>query len=630
MRFIQKLFFVGTIYLFVSHPAFASAEDSLTINTHLPTIVRYVHAGINDDVALKWNALDTGLIKLSQVNPAVRGHYNSLGNLGSALNPQIFKSDQEILTVTGIRSYEPYKWTPDSLRFYRSNKRFSQLDYHNSTFKEQEIRVIHSQNILKNWSAGIDFHRLGVKDFTRNGDTYQNQLALYTWYESPNKRYNLFLSAIWNTFKNQINGGLRSDSIFDLGNITNLGLKGLSIALSDAKHQYRNHNFSLQNRYNLLNLPDSGSSRKRVLGSFQFIQTTNFESGSYAYSDAVSDSTFYTHFYNSTITYDSLHYYDLRNSGGFLLPQSDSSSSVYFRNFTTVIEAEHQWFEYSQRDEFHRSNYSLKGRLFSPIRDSSFSFLGAANFVFAGENRGMYNIEARAATPQYKPGGLYISAVANRREADFMYQNYYSNHFIWNNNFNAIHSQTLKIGLTNKPHHFQLEFALQTIQNYVYVGSDARPLQSDASIKITQVKLIKNFSFRIWHLDNEMYFQNGSKDNVVYVPAYCGSHALYLENDFFKKAMRAQIGFQLHYNSGYYADSFMPATSLFYTQNNRKTGDYPMIDFFIHMKIKTARVFLKIENLTDGILSDSYFLTPHYPQPGRLLQFGLSWRFFDM
>ncbi len=627
---MQKLFSLGIIFLFNSISGYGVAEDSLTISTPIPTVVRFVHSGINDDVALKSNTLDSGLISLSQVNPAVRGHYNSLGNLGSALNPQVFKSDQEILTVAGIRAYEPYKWTPDSLRFYRSNKRFSQLDYHNSTFKEQEIRVIHSQNILKNWSAGLDFHRLGVKDFTRNGDTYQNQLALYTWYESPNKRYNLFLSAIWNVFKNQVNGGLKSDSLFDLGNITNLGLKGLSINLSDAKHHYRNHNFSLQNRYNLLNLPDSGSSRKRVLGSFQFIQSTNFESGSYAYSDAVSDSIFYSHFYNSSSTYDSLHYYDLRNSGGFLLPQSDSSSSFYFRNFTTVIEAEHQWFEYSQRDDFHRSNYSLKGRLFSPVRDSSFGFLGAANFVFAGENRGMYTIEARAATPQYKPGSLYISANANRREADFMYQNYYSNHFIWTNDFNAIHSQSLKIGLTNKAYHFQLEFALQSIQNYVYVGSDARPAQFDDPIEITQVKIIKNFSIRKWHLDNEMYFQNGSQDNVLYLPAYCGSHALYLENDFFKKAMRAQVGFNLHYNSGYYANAFMPATALFYNQNERKTGDYPMIDFFIHMKIKTARIFLKVENLSDGIFANRYFLTPHYPQAGRLLQFGLSWRFFDM
>jgi len=62
----------------------------------------------------------------------------------------------------------------------------------------------------------------------------------------------------------------------------------------------------------------------------------------------------------------------------------------------------------------------------------------------------------------------------------------------------------------------------------------------------------------------------------------------------------------------------------------RKTGDYPMIDFFIHMKIKTARIFLKVENLSDGIFANRYFLTPHYPQAGRLLQFGLSWRFFDM
>lgn len=620
----------GIIYLINPLISNAVAEDSLTVSSHIPTHVRYVYSGINEDVVLKWNKLDSSLINLSRVNPAIRNHYNSLGNLGSALSPQLFKIDREIFPLVGLRSYQPYVWKPDSLRFYRSNKRFSQVDYHNSTFKEQEIRVIHSQNILKNWSAGIDFHRLGVKDFTRNSDTYQNQLALYSWYESPNKRYNLFLSSIWNAFKNQVNGGLKSDSLFDLGNITNLGLKGLSIQLSDAKHQVRSRILSLQNRYNLLNLPDSGDTRKRTIGSFQLIQSSNFESGSYAYSDAVSDSTFYSQFYNGTSTYDSLHYYSLINSGGFLLPQSDSSSSFYFRNFTSTIEVEHQWFEYKQRDTFSRSNYGLKAKLFSPVRDTSFNFKASANLIFAGENKGSYNIEGHAATPQYKAGGLYISAAANNREADFMYQNYYSNHFLWKNDVKKIQSQNILVGFSNKPYHFQLEFILHTIQNFVYIGSDAKPSQFNAPLEISQIRIIKNFLVRNWHFDNEFYFQNGSKENVIYLPSYCGSHALYLEKDLFKRAMRAQIGFQLNYNSAYYAESFMPATALFYNQSIRKTGDYPLVDFFIHMKIKTARIFLKIENLGDGLLGDSYFLTPHYPQAGRILQFGLNWRFFDM
>jgi hypothetical protein len=608
----------------------AAMEDSVSLSQPIATVVRYVHSGIKLDGSTRWHNLDSGLTELSNIDLSVRDHYNSLGVIGSALNPQLFLPYHEIRPMIGIRSYMPYMWSPDSLRYFRSNKRVSQIDYHNGSFKEQEIRVLHSQNILKNWSAGIDFHRFGVRDFTRNSDTYHNQVALFSWYESPNKRYNMFISAIWNTFKNQVNGGLKNDSLYESGAITNLGLKGLNIELADAKHQFRNHEFSLSNSYDFIRIPDSTVSNKRKINSFQFVHSINFESGSYAYSDGVSDSSFYEHFYSGISTYDSLHYYDFKNSAGFFLPRSDSSSAFFFRHFSTLVQAEYQWFEYRQRDVLYQDNYILKGSLFSPVNDTSFSLRSSAEFIFAGTAIGKYKFDAHVASPLFKIGSLFAGISVLRREADQLLQNYYSNHFIWNNSFHDIHSQSIHAGLKNKRYKFQLEVLLHRLENYVYAGSDATPSQYGAALEITQFRIIKNFKFRDWHLDNEAYFQNSGDEEVLRIPSYCGKHSLYLEKVLFNKALKAQFGFIAHYNSAYYADRFMPATSLFYLQNQRKTGAYALIDFFVHLKIKSARIFLKIENIGDGLVADRYYLSPEYPQPGRTIKFGLSWRFFDM
>ena len=94
--------------------------------------------------------------------------------------------------------------------------------------------------------------------------------------------------------------------------------------------------------------------------------------------------------------------------------------------------------------------------------------------------------------------------------------------------------------------------------------------------------------------------------------------------------MQARIGLSCRFNTLYYADAYMPATGQFYFQNTKEIGNYPVLDFFVSAKIKTARLFFKIEHLNDGLLAqrDAYEL-PHYPLPGRAFQFGISWRFFD-
>src|SRR5205085_4689620 len=111
----------------------------------------------------------------------------------------------------------------DSTKYFHTNKRFTELDYHQGNFKEQRIAIFHSQNIKQNWNAGFDFERQSVKDYMKFSNTFRSKFELYTWYFTPNKRYNLFANAMWNSVKNGVNGGTTNDSLFDNGNITNLG-----------------------------------------------------------------------------------------------------------------------------------------------------------------------------------------------------------------------------------------------------------------------------------------------------------------------------------------------------------------------------------------------------------------------
>ena len=75
--------------------------------------------------------------------------------------------------------------------------------------------------------------------------------------------------------------------------------------------------------------------------------------------------------------------------------------------------------------------------------------------------------------------------------------------------------------------------------------------------------------------------------------------------------------------------AYMPATSLFYNQNIRKTGGYPIADIYLSAKLKRVRFNLKINHANDAIFPRNNFLVLHYPLPDRYFTFGLAWSFYD-
>jgi hypothetical protein len=126
-----------------------------------------------------------------------------------------------------------------------------------------------------------------------------------------------------------------------------------------------------------------------------------------------------------------------------------------------------------------------------------------------------------------------------------------------------------------------------------------------------------------------MVFQETNREEVLHLPAWFTDQSLYLEKTYFKSALLLALGISANFNSAYYADAFMPSTALFYLQKEKKTGGYVRFDIFANAKIKTARLFLRMENALDNLVERSYYLVPHYPMPGRVLKFGVVWWFLD-
>lgn len=238
-------------------------------------------------------------------------------------------------------------------------------------------------------------------------------------------------------------------------------------------------------------------------------------------------------------------------------------------------------------------------------------------------------------------------ALHERYCPDYFEEHYFGNRLSWDNDFdNKIKTEiegtigtpelylygkndssflsklAPKIGLTVTVNETDLS-------NYVYWSNDATPKQSNDNISITNVTLGEQLKIWYLHWDNEITYQYTNADeNVLDLPTWSiFSNAYFLSKPLFK-VLTLQIGADIRYNSKYYAPAYMPATGMFYNQNEVQIGDYPYWEAYINMHLKSFRLFVEYNHINNLWTSNhNYLATPGYALDQNYFKFGISVNF---
>ena len=167
--------------------------------------------------------------------------------------------------------------------------------------------------------------------------------------------------------------------------------------------------------------------------------------------------------------------------------------------------------------------------------------------------------------------------------------------------------------------------ALQ-LEDYLYVGYDQKPAQLSGSVNGVQAELSKEFRFRKWGFGNIVRFQSFDATDQLRVPELLLQHALFSKMHSSTKRWccvpESMPGISAN-GTGRLLSFHLPLLS----SKTSTTGGYLRTDLFLNLKIKTAGIFLRFTNLTDGLGAKAYELVPGYPQPGRVFHFGVRWMF---
>jgi len=550
--------------------------------------------------------------------------------------------------------YYPLIWTPDKALFMNTQVPFTELVWSFAgprETSEQTFRVRHSQNINRFLNFGLIYdiiYSLGQYNYQRAED------KAFTFYSSyTGIKYKMYFSAGINNLISYDNGGitdkdeLKKDKTQDNFNTrdvpVNLG------ALDKASSLMKNRNLLLVQRYtlgaNAAEKPDSTIKDRSGLaglsGTFSHIFT--IESTKRTYSDSYPLSGFYdTVFINNSLTFDSLYARSIKNTIRFDFTTDETrkftlGGGVGLRNeilrYSQIIPTHDSTL--ADTSVWNKNNNVLVGRLYNNIGDK-FRWMATGELFISGYRAGDFNINGEISKSfDWKIGRaawLITGGIANRQPS-FWFEQWGSNHFEWQNNFNKELRIDLGSTFTYPARMTKIRFNYAIIDNYTDFDDKALPAQHTGGFSV--VSLAVNKELRLWkfHLASDVIVQKSSNTNVLDLPLITTRSAGYFEHLFrFESTggrLNMQLGVDLTYHTLYHPYSYMPATGRFFRQDKVTTGNYPFMNAFVNLKVKRTRIFIMFDHVNEGFMGYDYEMIPFYPMNTRMFRYGIAWTFYD-
>jgi hypothetical protein len=643
---VKKAYLFLSVLLFIARGFALGADTTYVDRNHLYQSITYFKDADYFSGNLFKDTIENSLHFFHQYNPALTAAapYKYLGNLGSAYQNMLYQNDYKTGILTGFFDYNLYQSDINSIRYFSARKRYSDLRYVLGAHLEQRLNLTHSQNINPFWNVALHFQRISSDGAYTNLFSEYGNVDVSLNGRSKNKRYLILSNFIYNRTDLGQNGGLVHDPAFE--NATNTDGLLYPIQLQDGRTHNKSKGLYVKQQYNFgyfneKKINDS-TSVKEFQSSWGIMHSVLFEDKSYGYKEATSSTFYPANYYIQNQTNDSTFSRKIENQFGFYTNDHHKRNPETLRKVNAYIIGQHQLVLIKQRTGDNLNDLPLLDTTLSSTLIKAAAF-NSANAIFNWNLSGSYASNGINKTDYLVKGFLNIkpkenalaffrlSATNQKQSPAFIFNKFYSNHFIWNNHFNQAALSDVSFSYQHPKYHFDITAGASFIKNYLYFGLDSLPKQQFHTFSINTFTLHKDFTMGPFIASNKLIYQHVQRagTNVINLPAFIGLHSFYYQNNLFSGALPIQLGFDLRYNSKYFSDGFMPATGRFFVQNKQRTGEQFYIDVFVNFQIKTARMFIKVENVNAPSSGYSSNMAPTYPIPGRTYKFGISWQFYD-
>jgi len=629
-------FILALLLSIATFNAFSAKQDTLKTKKD-STLVTFVTNKLEKFGNLNLRTYDTAITAFQDYDPQYKQtrFRASLGNIGSTyLNlvpyPFLHPSGFDY----GNHNLDDYLLLNDSVRYYRILKTFTELQYEQGAKKETFFHAMFSRNIYRSFNLGFELRVMNAPGAYLRQKTNHINFVLTGQYFSKDKRYGIIANFLLNILKNNENGGIKVDSIFEQNLETNRQI--FSTWLDQATTRVHEDGFYVKQYFNISrhqkNQKDTAYLKKkhfefgRIVYSFQYNrQVQNYMDNN------LKDGFYQNYFLDSTFTYDSITVKRIVNELEWTNPSFLPGNKL--RVLQLEAHFKHQYIEV--RDHLIRYNFiqyiPSAEVAFHPF--SSLLLRGYGDYVFGDYNGGDMSLRVNLSQTLGKPDGKNAGTISLKgnysfQKAAWFFEHYSGNNFRWDT---ALQRQSLVTGSFEYSFHQKITagISLSRINHYVYLDTAARPAQFNKELGYFYAYLNTNADIWRFKFVGQFAYQTVQGTNVLRLPAFLGNLAIYFTQSLFHGAAILQPGLNFNYNTAYFADSYMPATRSFYLQDKIEIGNYLYMNFFINVKIQRARFFVMYSNFDSFFMGRKYFTVPHYPMQDGAFHFGIAWSFHD-
>lgn len=536
--------------------------------------------------------------------PLARG-----GNLGLPIQSYLL-SYQDWDITHHIGGYQPYLMKKDSMIYYKASRPFTQLRYTNGSEEEQIFQVLHTQNLGEGLNISFEYQRITSKGY------YARQLTNHTQFNST---YNLksrsgkFRSRgyfLINNMEAQENGGV---VVIDDDNDAIV----LDVNLRVSQNRSRTQSVGTKNEYDIW----SSDSSNRSLGiSHEISWSKSYRN----YKDDFSSfsNTFYpVSSFDTTIFTDSSFTQSLVNT--FMLNGFNSQLNLGFRN------EQYNYFQNFLLEEDFSSNYVLFN-----INGEVFGIKINTNFEkgLSGFHKEELDWRTTFQFKEWKGIKNSVTIHETKKRADYFVENQRLNHTSFSTSLSTSNTSSITLNTKVDKWNLRIRVGYEELENFIYLDSSITPQQHEEVISNPFIELNKRFHFfKHWNTNHRFRFQGGSEKEVVPLPKFTSYQSVYYENRLFKESFTIQLGADVYFIGNYRGYGYSPDLAQFYlNKESEELGNVVQVDLFMNMLInKSARLFVKMENINSSSFSEETNRIQNYPIPGRTLKVGLSWRMIN-
>ena len=533
----------------------------------------------------------------------------------------------------------------EDINYYNVPTPLTDLYYKTVLEQGQQLDAFLTVNTSPNLNFSIAYKGVRSLGDYRNELTSTKAFRGTLSYQLPNKRYVANLHFVDQSFENEENGGLSTQSEIDFtSGDTDFDRRSvLSNNLSNAENLLEGKRFYIDHEYRIIKKDTLQKNQLSIAHTFNSsVKEFTFEQtnstidifGASQRTGAFRDKNELNYLENSIgLRYENPYV----GSVDFMV-----KNSFFNYSYNSIIEIDSQVIPNQITDNVFgiTGNYrnSYKGFDLKANIESTFTgdyknqfFYGTAGYNFRDEIAVNVGYKITSEAPE-------INKLIN--QSNYIQYN-------WFNDFSNTVTNSLIANIKSR-RFFDAELTVSNINNYTYFSSDqsnssnvttgeeslfqTRAFQANESLQLLKLKLFRTFKYRKFSLVNTVLFQQveGNTDNLVYnVPSLVTRNTLYYQNEFFnKKALFMQLGATLKFYSKYYVDGFDPLLGESFTQNSQQFGGEPLVDIFLNAKVRQTRIFLKLENAQHIFEQNKDLLTLNTPTRDFLIRFGLVWNFF--